>query len=199
MVTTARPRTVAARFRTGPLGRLVRLGWAAAAALALVSIVDARGSARFRNTHVLTEPSAWFLHALMLVVFVLLVGAIASALGDGRMARRVQVASVAAMTGIVAVAGGLGHLAYGSAWGFPLADLVWWFDVLVLAQEVVALVLAIVLGTPGCEIGVWPELIARVRGERSAPSSGLACIVGLHLLDEWEARRGKSPHTSSPR
>jgi hypothetical protein len=194
MVTTARPRTEAGGFRTGPLGRLVRLGWAAVAALALVSIIDARGSARFRNPHVLTESSAWFLHALMLVVFVILVGAIASTLGDGRLARRVQVASVAAVTGIVALAGGLGQLAYGSAWGFPLADVVWWFDVLVLAQEVVALVLAIVLGTPGCEIGIWPELIARVRGQRSTPAAGLACIVGLHLLDEWEVRRRTSPH-----
>ena len=199
MVTTTRPRTLAARFRTGPIGRLVRLGWAAAAALALVSIVDARGSARFRNPHVLTEPSAWFLHALMLVVFFLLVGAIASALADGRMARRIQVASVAAVTGIAALAGGLGHLAHGSAWGFPLADLVWWFDVVVLAQEVVALVLATVLGTPGCEIGVWPELIARARGERSVPSSGLACVVGLHLVDEWEARRKRSPRVSAHR
>jgi hypothetical protein len=56
----------------------------------------------------------------------------------------------------------------------------------------VALVLAIALGTPGCEIGVWPELIARVRGGRASASAGLACIVGVHLVDAWEARHRTS-------
>jgi hypothetical protein len=128
----------------------------------------------------------------MLVVFVLLVGAIASALGGRQVARRAQVGTLLAVAGTVALAGAVGHLAYGSVWGFPLADLVWSFDVVLLAQQVVALVLAIALGTPGCEIGVWPELIARVRGERPSASVGLACIVGLHLVDAWEARHRTS-------
>jgi hypothetical protein len=74
-------------------------------------------------------------------------------------------------------------------WGFPLADLVWAFDVLMLSETIVALLLAVALGTPGCEIGVWPELIARTRGGRAAPAAGLACIVGLHFVDASEARR----------
>ena len=192
MVTTAAPRGVAARPRTGPLGRLVRLGWAAGLAAALASIVDGRGPARFRNPHVLTEPSAWLLHAVMLVLLVLLVGAIAEALGGRQVARRAQLGTLLAVAGTVALAGTVGHLAYGSVWGFPLADLVWLFDVVLLAEDIVALVLAIALGTPGCEIGVWPELIARVRGERSSRSTGLACIVGLHLVDAWEARHRTS-------
>ena len=192
MVTTTAPRSVAASNRTGPLGRLARLGWAAVSAVILASIVDGRGPARFRNPHVLTEPSAWLLHAVMLVVFVLLVGAIAAALGGRQVARRAQIGTLLAVAGTVALAGAVGQLAYGAMWGFPLADLVWSFDVMVLAQQVVALVLAVSLGTPGCEIGVWPELIARVRGERSSASIGLACIVGLHLVDAWEARHRTS-------
>ena len=192
MVTTAAPRGVAARPRTGPLGRLVRLGWAAGLAAALASIVDGRGPARFRNPHVLTEPSAWLLHAVMLVLLVLLVGAIAEALGGRQVARRAQLGTLLAVAGTVALAGAVGHLAYGSVWGFPLADLVWSFDVLLLAVDVVALVLAIALGTPGCEIEVWPELIARLRGEHASPSAGLACIVGLHLVDAWEARHRRT-------
>ena len=192
-MTTTEPRCAAASNRTGPLGRLARLGWAAATAMILASIVDGRGPARFRNPHVLTEPSAWLLHAVMLVIFVLLVGSIAAALGGRHVARRAQVGTLLALAGTVALAGAVGHLTYGSVWGFPLADFVWSFDVLMLAQEVVALVLAIALGTPGCEIGVWPELIARLRGERWSPSAGLACIVGLHLVDAWEARRRTSP------
>jgi hypothetical protein len=45
--------------RTGPIGRLARLVLAGAFLLTLLAIVDSRGSARFRNAHILTEPSAW--------------------------------------------------------------------------------------------------------------------------------------------
>jgi hypothetical protein len=90
---------------------------------------------------------------------------------------------------VVATAGVIGTITQGSFWGFPLADLVWWFDILMLTEGFVATVLAIALGTPGCEIGVWPELVARVRGGSAASDHGLACMVGLHLIDGWEARR----------
>jgi len=55
-----------------------------------------------------------------------------------------------------------------------------------LVETTVALLLAIALGIPGCEIGVWPFLIARLRDER--PSfNPVGCVVGLHLIDDWEA------------
>jgi len=180
--------------RTGPVGRLVRLSLAVAAALTMASIVDSRGSARFRNPHILTEPIAGFLHVLMLVVFVLIVGAVSAVLLGDRVARRVQVASIVALAGAVGLAGALGHFRYGSVWGFPLADLVWYFDVFLLAAEFTAFVLAVVLGTPGCEIGVWPELISRARRERAARTEGLACIVGLHLIDHFEAHGRHRDH-----
>jgi len=176
-------------FRTGLLGRLVRLGLASAAALTLASIIDSHGSARFRSPHILTEPSAWFLHALMLIVFVLIVGAVSAAVLGDRVARRVQVASIVAIAGTVVVAGALGYSRYQSVWGFPLADLVWYFDVFVLAAEFTTFILAAVLGTPGCEIGVWPELISHARQEKAGQTEGLACIVGLHMIDRWEAQR----------
>jgi len=175
-------------FRTGLVGRLVRLGLAITAALTLTSIVDSHGSARFRNPHILTEPSAWFLHALMLIVFVLIVGAVSAAVLGDRVARRFQVASIVAIAGTVIVAGALGYSRSGSVWGFPLADLVWYFDVFVLTAEFIAFILAVILGTPGCEIGVWPDLISRA-GERAGPTEGLVCIVGLHLIDHFEAQR----------
>jgi len=127
---------------------------------------------------------------LMLVTFVILVGALAAALLGPQNRTRWQVAATLAAFSVVVVAGGIGALAYGAFWGFPLADAVWWFDVLMLIEQVVAILLAIALGTPGCEIGVWPELIARARGIGSTAENGLACVVGLHLIDRWEARRG---------
>jgi hypothetical protein len=63
-----------------------------------------------------------------------------------------------------AVAAIVGNTAFGSFWGFPLADLVWWFDVLMLAVGLASTSLATVPGTPGCEIGVLRELPACLRG-----------------------------------
>src|SRR5207245_10988984 len=144
-------------FRTGLLGRLVRRGLASAAALTLASIIDSHGSARFRSPHILTEPSAWFLHALMLIVFVLIVGAVSAAVLGDRVARRVQVASIVAIAGTVVVAVALGYSRYQSVWGFPLADLVWYFDVFVLAAAFPTFIPAAVLGPPGCQTGVTAE------------------------------------------
>jgi group II intron reverse transcriptase/maturase len=141
---------------------------------------------RFRNAHILTEPSAWLLHALMAVIYILLIGALAQALWGVRSVRRAQLIAAAVLGGSLGITGLIGQFVYGAAWGFPLADLVWWIDVAMLAEQVVALILASVLGTPGCEIGVWAELIARRRGTRSSTVDGLGCIVGLHLLDQWE-------------
>jgi hypothetical protein len=174
---------------TGPIGRLVRLGFAAVIVLSLGSIVRSDGSARFRNPHILTEPSAWLLHLLMLMAFVLTVGAVSAVLFGGHVARRIQVASFASLVVAVGVAGAVGYVRYGSLWGFPLADLVWYFDVVLLVAELAAFSLAVILGTPGCEIGVWPELISRARGRTAGRTQGLPCIIGIHLVDRWEANR----------
>jgi hypothetical protein len=171
--------------RTGPIGRLARLVIAAVYAATLLSIADSRLSARFRNPHVLTEPAVWLVHVVMFITFVILVGALASAATK----RRWQIGAVVALAAAVGVAALIGLVTRGAAWGFPLADLVWWFDVLMLVEGLAASALAAVLGTPGCEIGVWNELRTRAGGGSFRPEDGLACIVGLHLLDGWEARR----------
>ena len=175
--------------RTGPIGRLARLGWALLAALVLASLVGPQGSARFRNPHILSEPSAWFLHGLMVLTFVLTVGTIAANLYGDRVARRVQRASIVAIAVAVLVAGAIGASTHGAFWGVPLADTVWYFDVFVLAAQFIAFALAALAGTPGCEINVWSELISRVRSRTVGRTEGLACVVGLTLIDRWEAQR----------
>jgi hypothetical protein len=171
--------------RTGPIGRVARVVLAAAYAAVLLSIVDSRGSARFQNPHILSEPSAWLLHALMFITFLILVGTLVRPAAR----RRVQVGAFAVSVVVVAIAALIGLLTRGAAWGFPLADLVWLFDVVMLAEGLAATLLAIFLGTPGCEIGVWSELLARARGRDFETQVGLSCVVGLHWLDAWEARR----------
>jgi len=189
MSSGAWPSRVASKLpRTGPLGRVARAVLATAYAATFLSIVDWRGSARFRNPHILSEPTAWFLHLLMFTTFVILVGALATTLAGPAAKRRFQVGAIGASVTVVAIAALIGLGTRGAAWGFPLADVVWWFDVLMLSAGLVATLLAIILGTPGCEIGVWSELVARRRGGHAETHVGLACIVGLHLLDAWEAR-----------
>lgn len=177
--------------RTGPLGRLARLVLVAIFAVSLYSIVDGRGSAHFRNPHILTEPGAWVLHVTMLVVFVVLVATLASTLHDTQLARRAQIAAFAALLGSGVAAGVIGQLAFGSVWGFPLADFVWWFDVLMLVVGIASTTLAVFLGTPGCEIGAVRELIACLAGRQSASAGASPCFVGLHVLDDWERRRSQ--------
>ncbi len=176
--------------RTGPLGRLARLALLAVFAGSLYSIADRSGSARFRNPHVLTEPSAWFLHAMMLIVFLVLVGTIASAWVRARSVRRTQIGAVAGLLATGMVAAIIRQVAFGSAWGFPLADLVWWFDVAMLAAGLASTALAILLGTPGCEVAALGELLACFRRRPPPGADASPCIVGLHALDEWERHRG---------
>src|ERR671933_1420269 len=76
--------------RTGPLGRLARLGLAAVAGLSLASIVDEGGAVGFRRPSVLAEPSVWVLDAVTLALFAHLVGRLAAALAGERAARRWQ-------------------------------------------------------------------------------------------------------------
>lgn len=182
--------------RTGPIGRAARLVLAAVYALVLTSIVGPGLSARFRNPHILSEPSAWLLHAVMFITFVLLAGAIGFAFG-GASARRRWQAGVVAVAVVIVILAELATLAiHGTGWGFPLADFVWWFDVTMLTEGLVATLLAIGLGLPGCEIGVWPWFISRAKGASTLPEDGLACVVGLHLLDAWESRRAPGSTTS---
>jgi hypothetical protein len=173
------------------LGRLARLAFVALLAVSFQSIADQGGPASFQGQSNLTEPSLLFLDAVMLLVFVSLVGVLAISLGHGHSAGRWSIIAVVVSAAVVAGSAALSQLAHGSVWYSPLSDVVWWFDALMLLQTMAALLIAVVIGLPGCELSVWPVLIGRTRGERS-PTTPVACIIGLHLLDGWEASRRRS-------
>lgn len=183
------PPTSETAQRTGPYGRLARLLLAATAGLALASIVDQGGLAAFHGQSLRNEPGLALIAPVMAVVLVSLVGGVATELADDRSARRWRVATLGVLATAVAVAALIGAATGAGAWSSPLIDLVWTLDSLMLTETLIAALLAVVLGTPGCEVGVWPELVARARGRRSPPVTGIACVVGLHALDRWEARR----------
>jgi hypothetical protein len=174
--------------RTGPIGRTARLVLAAVLSASLLSLLDQGGVVGFRNPSVPTEFSVWLLTAFMVAGLATLVGAIASA-DQRRSPWPWRLGTLALLATAAVAAAAIGQLTAGNVWGFPLADLVWWFDVVMLVQTVVALLIAIGIGTPGCEVGVWPALVARMRGGGWAPVAGPACVIGLHFVDTWEARR----------
>lgn len=184
--------------RTGPVGRIARLLFALLLALVFSSIADQGGPTSFRGTSNLTEPITLVLHGAMLIVFVLLVGQLAVATVGPAAVRRWQVGALIGLAALLVAAAATAWIASDAVWASPLPELVWAFDALMLIETIVALLIAIALGTPGCEVGVWPELIARIRGEDDAAAIKPICVVGLHFIDEWEARRGRARAGSGP-
>lgn len=183
-------------MRTGPLGRLARLGLAAIGIASFISIADQGGPLSFRGARNLAEPSLLLLDAVLVVLFVSLVSVLVESFGAPRWARRSSILALIALVAAVAIAAASSQLAHGTVWDRPLSDVVWWFDALMLIETIAALLLVIAIGLPGCEIGVWPYLIARARGERPSIRP-VGCVVGLHLLDDWEASRRSGPRNST--
>ena len=175
--------------RTGPIGRLARMILAVVYVVSLASISGPEPSARFRNPHILGEFLPWILHAVILLTFILIAGAIGFAFGGSAARRRWQIGAIVVAVASAVVAEVATLAIHGTGWGFPLADLVWWFDATMLTLGLIANLMAVGIGLPGCEIGVWPWFISRLRGTAALPEEGLACVVGLHYLDAWEARR----------
>jgi hypothetical protein len=174
--------------RTGPVGRSVRLILAAAigtfAVLRLATFAH-RGPSGYRDPAVLADTSFWILGAIVVVSIVDFAGRFAPGLERfSSNARRIS--TVVGLLGAVVFAAGAGLALRGVVWGFPLADLLWWLDTAYLIQLAPAFGLAALLGTPGCEPGVWRDLLGH-RG--SGSHTPLTCVIGLHALDAWEAER----------
>jgi hypothetical protein len=125
----------------------------------------------------------------MLVLFVLLAGQLAAAMAGPATVRRWQIRALAGLALVLGAGALTAWIASGEVWSSPLPELVWGFDALMLVETIVALLIAIGLGTPGCEVGVWPELIGRLRGSDAALTTRPICVIGLHFVDDWEAHR----------
>jgi len=79
-------------------------------------------------------------------------------------------------------------------WAAPLSWLVWGLDLGVLVVIAAASLVAVILGTPGCEVGVVRDIARRLRSEPGG-TDAVFCPAGLHQLDAWEARRPVAPVT----
>ena len=176
--------------RTGPVGRFVRLLLAIGFAYGFATLVDQGGPASVRDPGALTDAPFVVLTIAMMAVYAVLVTELAKIAAGEAVAKRARSVALGVLGAAAAVAAVVGELRGGEVWGSPLSDLVWTLDVAMLGQTIVALIVAVVLGTRGCEIGVWGDIAARLRG---GPASPPICMIGLHHLDEWEARGRSEP------
>jgi hypothetical protein len=173
--------------RTGPVGRAVRLLLAFGFAYGFATVVDQGGPASVREPETLTSDVPFVVLTIaMVAVYAVLVAELAKIIAGEAVAKIARSVALVVLGAAAAIAAIVGELRSGAVWGSPLSDLVWTLDVAMLGQTIVALLLAVALGTRGCEIGVWGDIAARLRGE---PASPPICIIGLHHLDAWEARR----------
>jgi hypothetical protein len=177
--------------RTGPVGRAVRLLLAAVFAYGLATLVDQGGPASVRDPENLTDAPFVVVTIGMVAVYAVFVREVAKLVRGEAFATSAWKVALSLLAAAAASAAVVGELRSGEVWGSPLSDLVWALDVAMLVETIAALPLAVALGTPGCEIGVWAEIAARLRGR---PSSPPLCIIGLHHLDQWELRRRSARH-----
>jgi hypothetical protein len=160
-------------------------------AYGLATLVDQGGPASVRDPETLTDAPFLVLTIAMVAAYAVLVGELTKLAAGEAVAKTARRVALSALASAAAAAAVVSEVRAGAVWGSPLSDLVWALDVAMLLQTIIALLLAVVLGTPGCEIGVWDDIAARLRGR---PASSPLCIIGLHHFDEWELRRRSARH-----
>jgi hypothetical protein len=184
--------------KTGPVSRTCRLLMAGGMAFVAIDWASA-GITDFSRPKTLTNPWLWIL--IGLGIYYVLYQTAASGFG-----RRWGIRTVVAF-GIVLIGAGAAALATeGELWAAPLTWMLFGLVLGLLILTAIGALISLALGTPGCEFGALGELIRRLRGvPEPEGADAMWCVLGMHRLDEWEARRSmdrdgaESTTESSPR
>ncbi|MPZ83187.1 MAG: hypothetical protein GEV28_23450 [Actinophytocola sp.] len=162
--------------RTGPVGRVIRLLLAVALGWVTYDLWVDR-TFIFAGTNPVHDPGLWIMTATLVYGLYEL----ANLVGWGKRA-------LAVLAVLAVAAAAIAVVWKGNVWTVPLTWLVWGFDVTGAVFVTLALLVAVAVGTPGCEIGVVRELARR---RRRAPDDDkpLFCLAGLRALDAWERDR----------
>ncbi len=168
-------------WRTGPVSRIYRLGLAVLLGLSAYSLILA-GPGGFSQPDSAAEPGVWILTGFALFA---VRDAAATVLG-ARWGGRALAGMVALLAGAVIAA----LVGQGSLWAAPVTWLLYGLDLTFALAIGTAMVVSILVGTPGCELGAVRELVLRLQG-RFDPRQveAHACGAGFHQLDRWEARQ----------
>jgi hypothetical protein len=173
------------------VSRLYRLGLAVLLGLSAYSLILA-GPGGFSQPDSAQEPGVWILTGFALFA----VRDAAATVFGPRWGRR----ALAGMVVLLAGAGIAALVGPGSLWAAPVTWLLYALDLTFAVAIGTAMVVSILVGTPGCELGAVRELVLRLQG-RFDPRQvqAHACGAGFHQLDRWEARqpwrtRPEPPH-----
>lgn len=163
-------------MRPGPVGRLLRLGFAI---LCLALVWDLLTITEFRDETGHVSGIIW--NALVFSIF--LVSYVIN-IGFSRDWKKWPAIITALF--LVSIAGG-GYAMTGNPETEVLATAMWFLDLYVFAHLGLAFLLAAIIATPGCEMRAFHDAYSKLTG---VPTSEHHCPVGpLQPVDQWEARQ----------
>jgi len=168
--------------RIGPIGRLVRVFGAVIMALFAYDWLEA-GMDWFGQASTPSNPWVWAVTALAAYYGL-------HQLPDSGFGRPWGERVLTTVGGLFVLIAVVTLVLHGELWAAPLTTALYGFNVAFLVVVSLSYLVAVFLGTPGCEVGGLGELIRRIRGVTDpANQDAMWCIAGIHGLDKWEANR----------
>ena len=166
--------------KPGPIGRLVRLGFAYLCLYYVSSLWAVRGDLLTETDHV--RPLIWngLLIGLFLVNYVINIGF------SRDWKKRPAVVSALLFFSV----GVFGYLQSGSFETEHLAQVIYYWEIYVFVHLGLAFLIAAIIATPGCEMRALHHLFSRVTGVQTQQH---VCPIGpLGAIDRWENMRKRS-------
>ncbi len=166
--------------RPGPIGRAVRLGFAAACASALFDLWQVGPDLLIVAGTLRITSLVLFAVALYLINYVVNIG----------FSRSWKKWPAIVSGGIFLAVAAVNYSSGGSIVNPLLSNTVWMWEAYIFVHLGTAFLLAGMIGTPGCEMRGFHDLFTRVTGIATQEH---ICPVGpLGPIDRWEAGRRKS-------
>lgn len=172
--------------RTGPVGRIARAVGAVVISAVAYEWIEA-GMEWFSRTSTPANPMVWAVTVPAGYYGLYQFPDFAFGRPWGK---RVVIAS----TGIFATVVVATIAVQGELWGAPLTTILFWLAVSFLIAVALSYLVAIFLGTPGCEVGGLAELVRRIRHRsHSDDHDAMWYVAGLHILTGGKQIVGSEP------
>ena len=163
--------------KPGPVGRLVRLAFAALCLYYVWGLIAATTNPIGSDSHV--RPVIWngIIFGLFLISYVINIGFSRS------WKKWPAIISACVFAGIA----GIGYVGNGNPETILLARSIWAWELYLFTHLGAAFLIASLIGTPGCEMRAFHDLFSRVTGIAAKEH---VCPVGpLGPIDQWEMGR----------
>jgi hypothetical protein len=166
--------------RPGPIGRLVRFGFALLCLYYVHGLIQVSGDLIDKEGHIRSVVWNGVVLGLFLISYVVNIG----------YSRGWKKWPAAVSAVIFAGFALFSHITAGTIETNLLARVVWLWELYIFLHLGLAFFIASIISTPGCEMRAIHDLYSRVTG---APTKEHYCPVGpLHPIDQWESRQTQS-------